>query len=143
MNVFIGPIQRLNRRRLQLQIEEELQFHLELLTAEHSRQNIPWDQAQAAALRRFGDVEKIRDECVRIASRNHPVVLAFKWFLGFVFVTGVLVRVFGTDYHVTRIGTGLMAVAILSRVLLYVRGMTPSTFVKAHHDSAPLKLNDS
>jgi hypothetical protein len=69
--------------------------------------------------------------------------LAFKWFLAFVFVTGVLVRVFGTDYHITRIGTGLMAVAILSRVLLYVRGMTPSAFVKAHHDSAPLKLNDS
>src|SRR5215510_619887 len=143
MNLFIGPFRHFDSRRVQLEIEEELQFHLELLTEEHCRQDIAWEQAQTAALKRFGNVEQIRDECLRIARRNHPAVWALKWFFGFVFVTGVLVRVFGTEYHVTRVGDILMEIGILSRLLLYLRGMTPSRHVKGHDESPPLKLNES
>jgi hypothetical protein len=141
MNLFIGPFRHLDSRRVHAEVEEELQFHLELLTEEHCRQNIPWAQAQADALQRFGNVEQIRDECVRIARRNQPLILALKWFFGLVFVTGVLVRIFGTDYHVTRIGDILMEVGALGRLLLYLRGKSPSRY---HHDeSALLKLNVS
>jgi hypothetical protein len=130
-------------RRAHREVEEELQFHLDLLTEEHCRQNMPWDEAQSAALKRFGNLEQIRDECVRITRRNHPVVSALKWLFGFVFITGVLVRVFSTEYHLTRVGDILMAVGVLSRLLLYLRGMNPSRHVSGQQDSAPLKLNDS
>jgi len=142
MSIFIGPFRHLGSRRVDLEIEEELQFHLELLTEEHCRQDISWEQAQARALKRFGNVEQIKEECAQIARRNHPAVLCLKWFFAFIFVTGVLVRVFSTDYHVTRIGDLLMEVGVLGRLLLYLRGKSRPPFVKEVDDPAPLKLND-
>jgi len=141
MNFFIGPLRRLDSRQVHREIEEELQFHLDLLTEEHCRPDIPWKEAQATARARFGNVEQIRDECVRISRRNHPVILALKWFFGFVFVTGVLVRIFGADYHVTRVGDLLMEVGALGRLLLYLRGKSPSSYLKDHDESALLKLD--
>jgi hypothetical protein len=133
----------LDSRRADTEIDEELQFHLDLLTEENCRQHMSWEQAQATALRRFGNLEQIRDECVRIARRNHPLVSALKWFLGFIFVAGVLVRVFGSEYHVTRVGDILMAVGVLSRLLLYLRVMSRSRYVSSPDDSSLIKLNDS
>ena len=141
MNFFIGPFQSLDSRRVHREVEEELQFHLELLTEAHCRQEIPWHQAQAKALERFGNVEQIRDECVKIARRNQPVIVALKWFFGFVFVAGVLVRIFGTDYHVTRVGDLLMEVGALARLLLYLRSKSPAKHFKEDDESALLKLD--
>jgi hypothetical protein len=141
MNFLIGPFRRLDSRRVHREIEAELQFHLELLTEEHCRQDIPWEQAQAKALERFGDVKQIRDECLKIARRNQPVVAALKWCFGFVFVAGVLVRIFGTDYHVTRVGDLLMEVGALARLLLYLRGKSPAKHFKKDDESALLKLD--
>ena len=143
MNVLTGLFPHLNSRRAQREVEEELQFHLDLLTEEHCRQNMPWDEAQAMALKRFGNLEQVRDECVRITRRNHPVVSVLKWCFGFVFVMGVLVRVLSPEYHLTRVGDILIAVGVLSRLLLYLRGMNPCRYVSKPDDSSRLQLNDS
>lgn len=141
MNFPVGPFRRLDSQPLQRDVEEELQFHLDLLTEEHCRQNIPMEQAQASALKQFGNVEKIRDECVSIARRNHPVVLALKWFFGLVFIAGVLVRIFSAEYHVTRIGDLLMEIGALGRLLLYLRGKSLSKYFKRPDESELLKMN--
>lgn len=141
MDFYIGPFRRFDSRRVPREVEEELQFHLDLLTEEHCRPDVPWEQAHAEAIKRFGNVEQIRDECVRIAGRNQPFVWALKWFFGFVFVTGVLVRIFGMDYHVTRVGNILMMVGVLSRLLLYLRITNP--FVSKPDESVLIKLTDS
>jgi hypothetical protein len=143
VNVLIDLFRRLDNRRAHREVEEELQFHLDLLTEEYCRQNIPWNEGQSEALKRFGNLDQIRDECVRIARRNHPVVSALKWLFGFVFVTGVLVRVFSPEYHLTRVGDVLMAVGALSRLLLYLRGIYPSRYGPKPDDSSLIKLNDS
>jgi hypothetical protein len=143
MNFFTERFRRLDSRRIHLEVEEELQFHLDLLTEEHCRQNIPWEQAQATALERFGNVEQIRDECLRISRRNHPAVLALKWFFGFIFVSGVLVRVFSPEFHLTRVGDILMTVGALSRLLLYLRGIYPSRYGSKPDEPSLIKLNDS
>ena len=143
MNVLRGLFRRLDSGRAHREVDEELQFHLDLLTEELCRQNQPRDEAETAALKRFGNLEQIRDECVRIARRNHPVVSALKWFFGFVFVTGVLVRVLSSEYHLTRMGGVLMAVGVLSRLLLYLRVMSSSRYVSKPDDSSLIKLNDS
>ena len=140
VNVLTRLFRRLDSRRAHREIEEELQFHLDLLTEEHCRQNMLWHQAQVVALKRFGNLERIKDECVRITDRNHPGLLALKWFFGFVFVMGVLVRVFSPEYHLTRMGGILMAVGVLSRLLLYVRSMNPWRYVPKPDDSSPLQL---
>jgi len=143
MDFYIGPFRRLDRERVPREVEEELQFHLDLLTEEHCRQNIPWEQAQAEAMKRFGNVEQIRDECVKIARRNQSVVLALKWFFACVFLFGIFVRLFSTDYHVTRIGDLLMEVGALGRLLLYLRGKSPSKHLKDDDEPALLKLDIS
>lgn len=143
MNVFTGLFRHLDSRPAQLEIEEELQFHLDLLTEEHCRQDMTWEEARATAIECFGNVEQIRDECLKVARRNHPVVLALKWFFGLVFVTGVLVRVFSPEFHLTRVGDVLMVVGVLSRLLLYLRGMNRSSYVSKPDDSSLIKLNDS
>jgi hypothetical protein len=143
MNFLIRPFRGLDRGRVHREIEEELHLHIELLTEEHCRQKIPRKQAQAKALERFGNVEQIRDECIKIARRNQPLILALKWLCGFVFVAGVLVRIFGADYHVTRVGNLLMEVAALARLLLYLRGKSPLKHVKGDGESALLKLDIS
>src|SRR5215831_13775658 len=140
MNLLIGPFRRFDSRRVHREIDEELQFHLDLLTEENCRQNLSWDEAQATAREQFGNVAQIRDECIRIADRNHPAIWALKWLLAFVFVGGVLVRVFSHEFHVTRVGDILMEIGVLGRLLLYLRGATRSRNLKEPDDSAPLKL---
>ena len=100
-------------------------------------------EAQAAALKRFGNIEQIRDECLRIARRNHPAIWALKWFFGFVFVTGVLVRIFNAEYHLMRVGDILMEIGALARVLLYLRCRMPARYVKGDDRPTRLDLNGS
>ena len=138
-----GLIHRFDPDQTRREIDEELRFHLDLLTDEHCLLDIPFAEARDAALRRFGNVDQIKNECVEINRRRHPAVRLFKSFLLLVFFAGVLVRVFSPEYHLTRVGNVLMAVSVLSRLWLYVRGLNPSRFLSEANDSSPLKLNDS
>ena len=76
------------------------------------------------------------------APTEHPVIRALKLFLVLVFLAGVFIRVFAPEYHVTRVGDVLMAVGILGRLWLYVRGLNPSSFISKSEDRSPLKLRD-
>ena len=51
------------------EVEEELQLHLEQMIEEDVRRGTDPDAAHAHALRRFGDVERIRDACLAEAER--------------------------------------------------------------------------
>ena len=140
---MIGLIHRFDPDQTRREIDEELRFHLDLLTDEHCLLDIPFAEARDAALRRFGNVEQIKNECVEISRRRHPWVRLLKLFLLLVFLAGILVRVFSPEYHLTRVGNVLMAVGVLGRLWLYVRGLNPSSFLSEATDSSPLKLNDS
>ncbi|MEP6912678.1 MAG: permease prefix domain 1-containing protein [bacterium] len=133
---------RFDREVIERQIEEELQFHLELLTEQHLHQEMSLAEAKDAALKRFGNVEQIKDQCVEISRNNRPVIRALKAFLILVFLVGVLVRVFSTELAVTRAGDVLMAIALLGRLFFYVRGLNPSHFTSVDERSSPLMLND-
>ena len=123
-----SPSRLLNSNSIEREVEEELRFHLDLLTEKYIAHGISRAQAEGFAARRFGNVDRIRDECLEISMRNSPQVRALKSLLVLVFLLGIFVRIMGTDYHVTRIGTVLMAVGVLGRLLLYVRGLKPSRF---------------
>jgi hypothetical protein len=123
-------------------VDEELRFHLELLTEALHQQDMPLAHAKDAALERFGNVDQIRDQCIEISRRNRPALRALKSLLVMIVLTGVLVRVLGTEFHVTRLGDVLIAVGILGRLLVYVRGLNPSSFLSRPETSSPLKLNE-
>src|SRR5687767_163221 len=88
---------RFDRQVIERQIEEELRFHLELLTEQHLLQDMSLPAAKDAALKRFGNVEQIKDQCVEISKSNRPLIRALKFLLILVFLLGVLVRIFGPE----------------------------------------------
>jgi hypothetical protein len=124
------------------EIDEELRFHLELLTQAYLQQDTSVEEAKAAAERRLGNVERIKDQCLAISRRSHPVLVALKSFLLFMLLAGVVVRVLSTDLNIRTLGQLLIAVPILSGLLLYVRSLSPSSFL-AKPETAPLGLNET
>jgi hypothetical protein len=137
-----GLFRRFDNQRADREIDEELSFHLELLTEALQQQDLSLAEARNAALKRFGNVEQIKEQCVEISRRNQPAIRALKSFLILVFLAGVLVRVFSTELNFTRMGDVLMAVGVLGRLLVYVRGLNPSSFVSKPEDSSQLVLTD-
>jgi hypothetical protein len=130
----------INKDTIEREVDEELGFHLDLLTQENLLQDMPIAEARTAALNRFGNLEQIKDECVEISRNRHPVIRALKSLMIGVFLLGVLIRVVGTEIHVTRVGNILIVVAILTRLLLYVRSLKPSRFRSTTPSSSPLRL---
>jgi hypothetical protein len=131
----------LDREEIERDIGAELQFHLDLLTQEYLQQPMSLEEAKDAARRQFGNVEQIKDRCVEISRRSHPLIMAVKCLLAVLFLTGAMLRIIGWDLHISRCGDLLMAVSILSWLLLYVR-LNPSRFCSQHETSSPLKLTD-
>ncbi len=124
-------------------IDEELQLHIDMLTEQHLLRDVPFADARDAALRHFGDVESITNQCARIKQRSSPLSRAMKTFLILLLIAGVFIRIFAPEYHLTRVGDILIAVGILGRLWLYVRGLTPSTFFSKSENSSPLMLIDN
>lgn len=143
MKALIGLFQRFDKQQARREVDDELRFHLDLLTDEHCRQDMPPDEARFKAEERFGDFEQIRDQCVEISMRNSLQTRALKSFLAVLFVMGILVYALGTEYHVRRIGEVLMMIGLLGRLLVYVRSLQRSSFLSGATDTSPLKLNDS
>ncbi|MGI9108300.1 MAG: permease prefix domain 1-containing protein [Pyrinomonadaceae bacterium] len=133
---------RFDRKKFELDIEEELRFHFELLRQEYIQQGMSPAAATDAALKRFGDLERIKSQCVEISRRSQPIIRALKTFLILVFLAGVLMRVFSSVPQFRQIADTLMAVAALSRLLLYARGLSPSNFLPKSETVSPSLFND-
>jgi len=131
---------RFHRRRVERDIEAELRLHLEMLTQEHLQQDMSLAEARDAALRRFGNVEQIKDQCVKISRSNQPFARALTPFLIVVVIVGLLTRIYATDINLRHFGGLLIAISILIRLLLYARGLNPSSFLSKPETSSPLKL---
>ena len=134
---------RFDRDLTERQVEEELQFHLELLTEQHLQQDMSLAKAKDAALERFGNLEQIKDQCVEISRSNRPLIRALKSFLILVFLVGVLVRVLSTELGVHHLGSILILVAVSGRLFFYVRSLNPSRFTPKDGLSSPLMLNEN
>jgi len=128
---------------IEREVEEELRFHLELLTEQHLQHADTLVEARASALRRFGNVQQVKDQCVEISKRKHPFTRALKSFLILTFLAGVFLRIFGTELHVFRVGQMLITVAVMGRLFLYVRGLKPAGFRPKSDTSSPLMLNST
>ena len=126
---------------IEREVDEELRFHLELLTEQHLQHGDTLEEARAAALRQFGDVEQVKDQCVEISKRKRLVTRALKSFLLLVFLTGIFVRIFGTELQVDRVGQMLIAIGAMGRLFLYVRDLKPAGFRSRSEASSPLMLN--
>jgi hypothetical protein len=137
-----GLFRSLDRRNIEREIEDELRFHLELLIEENLRQGMAPEKAEAQALKRFGNIERIKNQCVEISSRSRPMVRVLRSFLVVIFLAGVTSRIASTDLYVNQIGNMLMTIAVLGGLLVYLRGLRFSGFVPEVENSTPLGLMD-
>jgi hypothetical protein len=137
MKVAIANL--LNRRdprRIAFDVEEELQFHIEMLERAFTAHGMSSADAKAAALKRFGNPDRIRNQCVEISRRNSPLRRVLKPFSILLALTGLAVHILSSDRTVAHIGDTLMMIAILGRLLLYVRSLSPSIFIHATKEAS-------
>jgi hypothetical protein len=111
-----------NRRSAALDVQEELQFHLEMLEHRYARDGMSATEARVAASRRFGDLERYQRQCVAITLRNNLLQRTLKFSAILFVLAGLAIRSFSSDFKVARIGHLFIVIAILGRLLLYVRG---------------------
>src|SRR6185503_9991781 len=116
----------LTRLPTELEVEEELRLHIDLLERENMKRGMSPEEARSASLKRFGNVDRVKNECVEICRRSRPLQRAFKICLILLALTGLIVRIVGPDRHVAHIGFTLIAIAVAGRLLLYVRSLTQS-----------------
>jgi len=140
-DVIARLLRRSDRKNVQREVEEEFHFHLELRIQEHLRQGMTLEEAKDEALKRFGNVERIKNQCVEISRRSQPFVRALKSFFIVVFLVGVLARIFSADIYGRQAGNMLIVIAALSRLLLHVRVSSLPSFISKNENTSPLRLS--
>ena len=126
-----------NRKQIVFEVEDELQFHIEMLERKYVQDGMSAAAAKAAALRRFGSLERAMKQCVDIRSRNSLLRRVLKTSLILLGLTGFLIRILASDLRVDHVGDVLIMIAIAGRLLLYVRGLSPSTFLSGTNETCP------
>jgi len=126
---IVNLLMRPNRKKTAFEVEEELQFHIEMLERKYAQQGMSDAHAKAAALKRFGNTERIKKQCVDISRRHSLLRRILKISSILIALTGLAIHTLSSDYKVARIGTVLIMIAVSGRLLLYVRGLSPWIFL--------------
>jgi hypothetical protein len=138
MKTFIADLfKSSNRKQMTFDVEDELHFHIEMLERKYVQDGMSATAAKAAALRRFGSLERAMKQCVDIRSRNSLLRRVLKPSLILLGLAGLSIRLLSSDLHVDHIGDILVMIAISGRLLLYVRGLSPSTFLSGTNETCP------
>jgi hypothetical protein len=132
-----------NRKQIVFEVEDELQFHIEMLERKYIQDGMSAAAAKAAALRRFGSIEKAMKQCVDIRSRSSLVRRILKMSLIILGLTGFAIRILSSHRNFDHMGDILIMIAIAGRLLLYVRGLTPSTFLSGTDETCPSIVTES
>ena len=132
-----------DRKQIAFEVEDELQFHVEMLERKYVQDGMSAAAAKAAALRRFGSLERAMKQCVEIRNRNSLLRRVLKPSLILLALTGLALRILGTDIRVDHMGDVFIMIAISGRLLLYVRGFSPSTFLSGTNETCPSILTEA
>lgn len=111
---------------IEREIEDELRFHLEMREREHLAAGLTPEQARAEALRRFGNFEGVKEACREISLEKLGDKLHLKAIKGFIWImigSGLTVRLASPITTVQHAGGILIWIAVLWRVLIYLRAM--------------------
>ena len=133
-NVTTRLLERFDRRKIAFDVEDELRFHVEMLERKYTQQGMSAADARTAATTRFGNLERVRNQCVEISRRGSPLRHVLRICLILLAFAGLLI-ILHPDYKIARIGTVLIIIAVSGRLLLYVRGLSPSTFLPENKSS--------
>jgi len=142
-----------DRRALQRQVEEELQFHIEMRAQDYEKEGMNFDASLEKAKLRFGDFELVKSQCVEISARNSVGIWILKVVFTISFLLGVLIRSLTPELSVTQIGTILIMIGVFGGLMLIgktirVRDLTsaPEPLRLGLHsiaDSIPLAFDEN
>ncbi|HEU0178941.1 MAG TPA: permease prefix domain 1-containing protein [Blastocatellia bacterium] len=109
-----------------LEIEDELQFHIEMRTRDNIAAGMSPEDAVADAMRRFGDLEHIRAVCEDI--RRERLAGVMKMAKGLIWIMlgcGLTLKLAAQVDGMRLVGHFLILIAILWRLLIHLREMQP------------------
>jgi hypothetical protein len=137
-----GLITRRSRKAsIENKVDEELRFHIDMQATDYTRLGITPEESRVMAEARFGDVERIKSECIRISTGNTFLT----WMLTFVFlmslIAGLIIRALSPEMNVTRVGTVMMMIGGLGILLVYAKRAGAMVFTRS--SSVRLGLNNS
>jgi hypothetical protein len=115
-----------SRNTTALDVEEELRFHLESLERKYLQHGLSAAEAKTAAARRFGNLERVKQQCVHISRRNSLPRRILKASSIVMALIGLSIHLLSSDRNVAHIGDTLIMIAIAGRLLLYVHGLRPT-----------------
>ena len=104
-----------NRRKTESDVAEELQFHIDMLALKYAQRGMSTAEAKAAAQRRFGDFEKIKQQCVTISERSTLLRRVLKTSFILIGLAGLAIRIFSSDIKVAQIGRNLIHIDVAIR----------------------------
>jgi hypothetical protein len=103
------------------EVEEELQFHLEMRASDYESQGFSAEESVVLAKRRFGDFCATKRHCVQISLRKNARVRAMRALCAVILVLGISVKISTADLRVARIGHVLILIALMSALLILVK----------------------
>jgi hypothetical protein len=139
-NAVVNLLTRAKRQQTSFEVEDELQFHIEMLERKYALQGLSAADAKAAAVRRFGNFERVKKQCVNISRRQSLPHRLLKTSAILMALTGLAIHFLSSDYNIARIGQVLIMIAVLGRLLLYVRSLNSWTFLSGPKETS-LSIN--
>lgn len=108
------------------EVENELQFHIEMRTRDNIAAGMSPEDAAADAMRRFGDFDQIRAICEEIRKeRLASIMKVIKGVIWTMIGCGLTLKFFANLDQLRLVGEFLIVIAILWRLLVYLREIQP------------------
>ena len=82
----------------------------------------------------------IKDESMEQPHQHNASSVLIKVGLFAIFLVGVLMRIFAPFENLHHLADVLMWIAVLGRLFMYVRALTPSFFLPKEESGSPLQL---
>ena len=142
MKNLLEQIYRPRKPPIEKEVEEELRFHIDMQTLDYEDRGLSTEDSQVMARARFGDVEKVRKECIRIGSGTTVLI----WILNSVFLlslfVGLMLRAMVSENNLHHVGDVLMMIGGLGILLVYAKRAGTTVF-RSKAESFRLGLNNS
>ncbi len=106
------------RSALQRQVEEELQFHIDMRAQDYQLEGHDYQTSLEKAKARFGDFAMVKNKCVEISAKNSFGIRILKILFTIAFLLGILIKSVTPELHSTRIGSVLMMIGVFGALLL-------------------------
>jgi hypothetical protein len=120
-----------DRNSLRREVEEELQFHIEMQARDYEREGLTAEESLARAELRFGDFAQVKEQCVQIGLQNSARTWPMEILFTIAFLLGVLIRSLNSERHITRMGDVLIMIAVFGGLLLMGKRIRMGDFMPA------------